>query len=164
VACLLLSGCDAAIHQALAPKRVQVDPVSVEPMFAFMHKLGVQSYGTIHFCDYVIDQRGPFVSDVKADGCDRFAADGQVAQVLDTRANQERAALHADEQSLGIPTMHDISLFYDDNDLLTQAGFEVDSCVIYTFEPAAPMDLDQASPPGRGRLPWTTMDVCVAAP
>jgi hypothetical protein len=133
-------------------------------MFVFMHKLGVESYGTIHFCDYVIDQRGAFVSDLKADGCDRLAADGQVAQVLDTHANQERAALHADEQSLGIPTMHDISIVYDDNHLLAQAGFEVDSCVTYTFEPAAPMDLDQASLPGRGSSPWTTLDVCVAAP
>jgi hypothetical protein len=164
VACLLLSGCDAIIHQALGPKRVQVDPVSVEPMFVFMHNLGVQSYGTFHFCDYVIDQRGTFVSDLKAGGCDGFAADGQVAQVLDTHANRERAALHADQQSLGIPTMHDIDIVYDDHHLLAQAGFEVDSCVIYTFEPAAPMDLDQSSPPGRGSSPWTTEDVCPASP
>jgi hypothetical protein len=119
-------------------------------MFVFMRELGVQSYGTFHFCDYVIDQRGAFVSDLKADGCDRLAADGQVAQVMDAHANQLRAALHTDEQSLGIPTMHDISLVYDDNHWLAQAGFEVDSCVAYTFEPTAPMDLDQASPLGRG--------------
>ena len=133
-------------------------------MFVFMHALGVQSYGTIHFCDYVIDQRGAFVSDLKADGCDRFAEDGQVAQVLDNHANQERAALRADEQSLAIPTMHAISIVYDDNHLLTQAGFAVDSCVSYTFEPAAPMDLDQPSPPGRGSSPWTILDVCAASP
>lgn len=151
---------DPVIHQALAPQRVAVDPVKAEQIFPLMHKLGVESYGTIHFCDYVVDARGTFVSDLNADGCDRFQADDNTALVLDAQAMQERAQLRADEQALGLPPMRGIALGYDENGLLTSAGFGVDSCVEYNFEPAAPMDLDAPSPSARGGDPWQITDVC----
>jgi hypothetical protein len=139
---------------------VDVDPVSVEPMFVLMHELGVETYGRAHFCDYIVDARGTYVSDPSAEGCDRLSADGRTVEVFDAQATQERAALLAQEQALGLPRMHVISVVYDEQGRLKWAAFDVDSCVAYNFEPAAPMDLSQPSPSGRGSSPWTTLDVC----
>jgi hypothetical protein len=132
-------------------------------MFVFMDQLGVLSYGTIHFCDYVIDARGTFVSDLNADGCDGFQVAPDVAHAFDAEAVGERTTLLADERRLGLPSLHAISLSFDDNHRLVDARFAVDSCVTYDFQPAQPLDLRDFSPADRGPSPWTTTDGCSSA-
>src|SRR5258706_1114006 len=151
----------AVLAVACSPRvRVAVEPSRIPPLIDSMHSLRVESYGRHGSCDYLIDARGAYVSDLRKDDCDPFAGDDEVALEFDQTARRELARLREEEGVLGLPRIIGIDLAYDEHGLLTYAGFAVDTCSAYNAPFDPPRDLDQADPFGPRPIPWSILDVC----
>jgi hypothetical protein len=140
--------------------RVPVDATQVAPLIVFMHSLGVESYGVRGSCDHLRDARGAFISNLASDNCDPFMVDSEAATLFDDTARQEFGSLRERETSLALPRVKWIELGYDEQGLLTYAGFGVDICSSYTAQFEPPRDLSRADALESQPIPWSTYDVC----
>jgi hypothetical protein len=150
---MVLVGCIPRGH-------VAIDRTRVPPLILFMHSIGVTSYGRHGSCRYLSDARGTFVSNRSSQDCDPYTADGEAVFDFDTTTADELARLRDEQEGIGLPREIWVDLGYDEQGLLSYAGFVVDSCSAYNVEFDPPKDLSQADPFGPKPIPWEIIDVC----